>query len=112
MCTVRCTCAQDLGVQNGIVEKASDFFREFQNVRSRSDVKKVRARIWRRRRRRILYIRNSMEEEDEEEEEGEEEDKSNLEKEKSDEDNTHPLPPIHRTILQAIQSNPKVKWST
>ena len=71
-------------------KKASDYFREFQYVRSRSDVKKVRHTIWRRRRR-ILYIRNSMEEEEEEEEE---EDKSNLGEEKSDEDNTHPLPPI------------------
>jgi hypothetical protein len=42
--------------------------------------------------------------EQEEEEEEEEEDKSNLEKEKSDVDNTHPLPPIHRTILHPIQS--------
>jgi len=49
-------------------KKASDYFREFQYVRSRSDVKKVRHRSWRRRRRRILYIRNSMEEEEEEEE--------------------------------------------
>ena len=49
---------------------ASDYFREFQYVRSRSDVEKVRGLIWRRRRR-ILYIRNSMEEEKEEEEEKE-----------------------------------------
>ena len=55
-------------------KKASDYFREFQYVRSRSDVEKVRAPIWRRRR--ILYIRNSMEEEEEEEEE---EDKSFME---------------------------------
>ena len=53
-------------------KKASDYFREFQYVRSRSDVEKVRDIIWRRRRR-ILYIRNSMEDEEEEEEEEEEE---------------------------------------
>jgi hypothetical protein len=48
-------------------KKASDYFREFQYVRSRSDVEKVRGLIWRRRRRRrrrILYMRNSMEEVD------------------------------------------------
>ena len=44
-------------------KKASDYFREFQYVRSRGDVKKVRHTIWRRRR--ILYIRNSMEEAEE-----------------------------------------------
>ena len=48
-------------------KKTSDYFREFQDVRSRSDVEKVRDRIWRRRR--ILYIRNSMGEEEEKEEE-------------------------------------------